>query len=108
MGGIIMQYSMNSTIRSDDRSSTIVKIIAAGQYDPENVTVVLGVNNTVSWVNGDLVAHTITSDSGLFDSGLLSPGQDWSFTFIEPGSYTYHCSLHSWMKGVVNVIAGSR
>jgi nitrite reductase (NO-forming) len=80
---------------------------AAPFYSPENITVVIGVNNTVTWMNNDDVAHTITATDGSFGSGNLNAGQAWSHTFTAPGTYTYYCSYHSWMKGTVTVIAGS-
>jgi nitrite reductase (NO-forming) len=75
-------------------------------YSPTNITVVIGVNNTITWTNNDNVAHTVTADNGLFDSGLLNQGQTWSYTFTTPGTYQYHCSIHPWMKGTVIVKSG--
>jgi len=83
---------------------TVVKIPSGGTFTPEEITVVIGVNNTVTWTNNDLIMHTVTSDTGLFDSGDLKPGASWSFTFNQPGTYSYRCSIHSWMLGVANVV----
>lgn len=43
----------------------------------------------------------------VWSSPLLNPGDAWSFTFAKAGQYRYHCSLHAWMVGVVNVVAGA-
>lgn len=75
-------------------------------FNPEVITVVVGVNNTVTWTNNDNTIHTITSDNGSFGSGLLNSGDKWSFTFTTPGTYGYHCSIHTWMTGTVRVLAG--
>ncbi len=72
-------------------------------YQPANITVVLGVNNTVVWVNQDSVKHTVTSNSNLFNSGDILAGSSWSYTFTKPGVYTYYCIYHTWMRGVVVV-----
>ncbi len=72
-------------------------------YSPPTITVVLGVNNTVVWTNDDTVPHTVTADDGSFSSGNMNPGDTFSFTFATPGTYTYHCSYHYWMKGTVIV-----
>jgi len=72
-------------------------------FNPPTVTVVIGINNTVEWVNDDSVPHTVTADGGSFSSGNLNPGDSYSFTFTSPGTYAYHCSYHPWMKGVVLV-----
>ena len=75
-------------------------------YSPDAITVVIGVNNTVVWVNNDDMPHTVTSTNKLFDSGNLNPGDTFSYTFTSPGTYTYGCSYHPWMKGTV-VVKGS-
>ena len=75
-------------------------------YSPATLTVVIGVNNTVTWANNDDATHTVTADDGSFDSGFLNQGQTWSYTFTTPGTYSYHCSIHLWMKGTVIVKSG--
>jgi len=72
-------------------------------FSPSAIKVVIGINSTVVWINDDSVPHTVTADDGSFSSGNLNPGDSYSFTFTSPGTYTYHCSYHSWMKGTVIV-----
>jgi len=74
----------------------------ATEYLPQVITVVIGVNNTVTWINQDLIAHNIISNTGAFASGDLSPGQTYTFTFTQAGTYPYYCSYHP-MTGVVLV-----
>ncbi len=75
-------------------------------YLPPTIVVVIGVNNTVTWVNNDIAAHTVTADNGSFNSGNLNPGQSFTNVFTTPGTYTYHCDYHPWMHGTVIVKAG--
>jgi plastocyanin len=56
----------------------------------------------VTWINQDLIAHNIISNTGVFASGDLSSGQTYTFTFAEAGTYPYYCSYHP-MNGVVIV-----
>jgi hypothetical protein len=69
-------------------------------------------NTTVTWVNNDTVAHTVTADDGSFDSGTLQPGQSYSRTF--DGSVTglipYHCAIHgaASMSGALEVSAAGQ
>ena len=73
-------------------------------FDPFNITI--SVNTTVTWTNLDGVSHTVTSDDvGLFDSGILSDGDTFQFTFVEEGQYFYACSIHPEMHGMVTVVA---
>ncbi len=71
-------------------------------FQPSILTVPAG--TTVTWHNQDGVQHTVTSDTqGLFDSGALAPGKKFSFTFTAPGSYMYHCNIHTSMHGEIAV-----
>jgi plastocyanin len=84
---------------------------ASPGYQPDVATVVVGVNNTISWTNNDAAAHTVTftsvpSGAAKPDSGLISPGSFYSVTLAVPGTYQYVCSLHSWMKGTIIVRSG--
>ncbi|MHB8566496.1 MAG: cupredoxin domain-containing protein [Nitrososphaerales archaeon] len=75
-------------------------------FTPATITVVIGVNNTVTWTNNDSAPHTVTADDGSFSSGNMDPGNTFSFTFTTPGTYAYHCSYHPWMKATVIVKSG--
>jgi plastocyanin len=73
-------------------------------YQPASVTI--AVNDTVRWTNRGGLTHTVTSDTpGQFDSGNMAPNAQFPHTFTTPGSYPYHCSLHSFMQGTVTVLA---
>ncbi len=75
-------------------------------FSPGNLTVVIGVNNTVTWTNNDITIHTVTANNGAFNSGYLNTGQTFTYTFTSPGVYEYHCQIHPWMVGYVTVLAG--
>ncbi len=72
-------------------------------YSPSDFTVVIGVNNTVTFVNQDSATHTVTADDGSFNSGDILAGHSWTYTFATPGTYSFHCKYHSFMKGAVIV-----
>ena len=75
----------------------------ATQYLPQDVVVVIGLNNTVTWTNQDLIPHNVISNTGAFYSGDLSTGQSYTFTFTQAGTYPFYCSYHPTMTGVVLV-----
>jgi plastocyanin len=59
----------------------------------------VGAGIAVTWTNNDDVAHTVSSDDGTnFDSGVLAPGATFQVTLNQPGTYTYACHLHPFMK----------
>lgn len=66
-------------------------------------TITIKVGTTVTWTNKDSVRHTVSSDNGLFESGLFGKGETFSHTFTEAGIFTYHCAPHPSMKGTVIV-----
>src|SRR5215216_4202230 len=73
-------------------------------FDPDQLSVAPG--TTVTWVNEGQAPHTTTADDGTWDSGTLQPGEDFSFTFDQQGTYTYHCSIHPDMTASVKVSGG--
>lgn len=74
-------------------------------YSPQNITVVIGVNSTVTWISHSISYDTVTGVNGSFGSGPIAPGQTYSQTFTKAGLYEYHCVYHPWMTGYVNVLA---
>jgi plastocyanin len=110
MAGALIGAYLSS---SSGKAGNVVSIsIVNGAYNPSSsqhfapatVTLVIGVNNTVTWVNNDYSIHTVTSDSGLFNSGLLNNGNSWTYTFTTAGSYGYHCAIHPFMTGKIVVL----
>jgi plastocyanin len=78
-----------------------VVTIKVFQYQPAEVTVNAG--ETVKWENQDIVPHTVTADDGSFQSGTIDPGKSWSYTPKTAGRFTYTCTPHPNMHGVLVV-----
>ena len=83
-------------------------------YAPATLTVPAGTQ--VTWTNNDSggTPHTVTADSGAFDSSpacpatisaCLAPGGSFSHTFATAGTFAYHCKVHTFMHGQVVVTA---
>ena len=73
-------------------------------FEPTHIRVVIGVSNTVQWINQDVVPHSIEAD----DEGdcdfcratqdiFLIPGATFEYTFTKPGELDYHGLPHSHM-----------
>lgn len=58
---------------------------------------------TVTWTNEDAPQHTVFSQDKTFTSDILEQGDTFSYTFDEPGTYDYICSLHPNMTGQIVV-----
>jgi len=70
-------------------------------YDPTQLSVLVG--TTVTWRNDDSVNHTVTADGDAFSSGYVPPGGSFTFTFARQGRYAFHCTIHRFMRGEVDV-----
>jgi plastocyanin len=91
---------------SPPTSDTVGVTIHDFTFSLASLTITAG--TTVRWTNNGPSAHTTTSDMGVWSSGVLgppvsgggmngdggSPGGTFDFTFMQPGTYPYHCSLH--------------
>jgi plastocyanin len=106
----VRAYATNSsgTFYGNEVSFTTVSIpasnvvtILSSAFTPQTLTV--AVNSTVKWKNNDGFAHTVTSNTSLFDSGNISGGGTFMFTFTTAGTYNYHCNIHAGMTGTIIV-----
>ena len=66
----------------------------------------IAVGDTVVWKNADDRDHTVVAKDNSFKSGNLSKGDKFEQTFTKAGKYSYACSYHPRMKGVVIVGGG--
>jgi len=116
--------SSTAATRSSNTSSTtrVTIVLPSGvgtdsalNFSPANITVVIGVNNTIVWVDRDSSGpHTVTalsvpSGAQIFDSGSSSPmteGATFEVTLTVAGAYSYTCIFHPWMKGTIVVKQG--
>ncbi len=57
----------------------------------------------VNWTNSDDAPHTATADDESFDTGDLDKGDSGSVTFDQPGTFSYYCRFHPFMKATVEV-----
>jgi plastocyanin len=91
-----------STGEAAPRKPATVKVAIEGmQFSPADVAVKAG--DTIVWTNTDIVAHTVTSPTGAFDSNLIPPGGKWKFTVRKTGAFGYKCSYHPTMTATFKV-----
>jgi plastocyanin len=65
--------------------------------------VVVSPGTRVVWTNEDEEPHTVVSDDRTFSSEALETGSHFTHTMSQPGTTTYHCSIHPFMHGSVDV-----
>jgi plastocyanin len=72
------------------------------KYAPTPLKIHVG--DTVRFINDDDEPHTVTATDKSFDSEALDTSGAWTYTFTKPGTYSYFCELHPYMKATVVVI----
>jgi plastocyanin len=87
------------------RAQSAAVTIQNFSFQPGAMTVPVGA--TVTWTNTDSTEHTVTSDTAIFDSGALSQNGTFSHTFSSAGTFSYHCSIHTYMTGTITVSSGA-
>ena len=85
---------------TQEASSTEVEI-SGSAFVPATITIAVG--TTVTWTNKHCCVHTVSSQGTLFDSGNLSNGATFSYTFNQKCTFEYHCKIHPAMTGKVVV-----
>ncbi len=108
---------LQQSLESTQQNKTIIVFIVENAsnptnkifYDPSPATIKKGIS--ILWINKDPTLHTITSgktDSDptpyKFDSGMLSFNSTYIHKFDREGTYYYHCYVHPFMMGIVNVV----
>lgn len=88
-------------------------------FEPDEITVVIGVNNTVSWINRDTTASSVVAGDNadpLFAeaarivqgdanaANFLAPGESFEFTFTKTGIFSYYSVPHPHKYGFVVVL----
>ena len=86
--------------------AVLVKVSDLG-FDPSTITIQVGA--TVTWRNTGEFDHAVASDEGSafeWDSGVMRPGDEFSITFDQPGTYPYFDGLFPERTATIEVVAG--
>ncbi|HUL40447.1 MAG TPA: cupredoxin family copper-binding protein [Burkholderiales bacterium] len=75
--------------------------IAKFAFVPKEITIAPGTK--VIWTNRDETPHTVTSNDKSFASKGLDTDDKFEHTFASEGDFSYFCTLHPFMTGVVHV-----
>lgn len=83
---------------------TINDVINNLQFNPATIHATVG--QKVTWTNHDGPPHNVTYQSGpRFPNSprILYPGHSYTITLTRPGTITYFCSIHPFMRGTIVV-----
>lgn len=97
--GIFVALNNIKSVKSEADKNMV--IIQQSTFSPSTITITKG--STVKWRNDDSYLHRIVADDSSFDLGDQTSDAIVSHTFTDLGTYSYHCSVHTFMKGMVIV-----
>lgn len=101
MGSSAMSAMASPAAGSVASSSAVVIHIAKFAYQ---VPASVAPGATVTVMNMDGEAHTVTADSGSGFDLTIAPGTSKTFMApMKPGSYAFHCTYHGNMHGTLVV-----
>ncbi len=106
--GTVIEVEGGAEVEANTKAEVIVSITSSG-FSPASITVEAG--TTVTFVNNDTIPHWPASNPhpvhttlSAFDSkGKVQPGDSYSYTFTDEGTWKYHCHLRPGLTGEVIV-----
>ena len=103
--GIGCAFALSSCVNSGwaDAPGTPVATIEIKSFAFSQPELTVAAGTTVTWINLDQTAHNVVSMEGKFASKGMDTDDRYSFTFQQPGDYSYRCGLHPHMIGTVHV-----
>jgi plastocyanin len=99
LGLALFTVGLAASDRPKPKTHTVT--IEGMRFQPEVLTV--AADDTIVWVNKDMVPHTATSDAGRFDSRNILVGHSWRYTARSKGDFPYVCTFHPSMKALLRV-----
>ncbi len=103
--GLVLVVLITGLFLGGQSSATIHHIsIIEFTFIPQNDTIATG--DSVRWTNNGSLDHSSTSNTLIWDSGILVQGQSFGYPFnLGPGSYPYYCKVHPSMTGTIVILA---
>ena len=96
------ETNTNSSNQTVDQQPT-ARAVSIGDNFFEPAAATIDPGDSVTWTNNGAVPHTVTAENGLFDSGVLDPGESYTVDFDGQGTLAYYCTLHPEMRGSLTV-----
>lgn len=115
----VTQNSQQTTQATRAGNIMVVQLNDQLRFVPTEITIKAG--DTVEWRNIGSIPHTVTADprrapssrnvelpdgAEAFDSGWVTAGQWFRYTFSEPGVYRYVCLPHEQARMLGTVVVG--
>ena len=94
-------FAMPALFAAAAPTQTVEINITKFAFAPKEITVAPGTK--IIWTNRDETPHTVTSTDKSFASKGLDTDDKFEHTFATEGDFSYICTVHPFMTGVVHV-----
>ena len=91
-----------SSVCADSTGTTTVEAAVGGnQWGPVSAKV----GDVITWTNSDSVPHRVGLDDGscTMSGNIDGNGGKASLVFSAAGTYPFHCTIHTNMKGTITI-----
>jgi plastocyanin/streptogramin lyase len=104
-GPLVLAVTVAAVLAAEPGQAAVIEVqVDSNVFTPEFVIINRGDTVRWVWVNG---IHSTTAYDGSWDSGLLGPDSQLTYTFTGTGQFDYYCSIHvdcCNMRGTVYVL----
>ena len=92
-----------AAVCSDSTGTTTVQATVADFKWSQPINAKVG--DVITWTNSDTAAHKVGTDDGSCTMGanIAGGGGKASLVFNKAGTYPFHCTIHSNMKGTITI-----
>jgi plastocyanin len=97
------QASQSAAAEAQKDKAAVAFSITDSGYDPYVIRVFSGGRVTVT--NRSKDPASVTADRGEFDSGLIAPGDTWTYEAKTAGKFNFHDEKRPYVVGSLEVIA---
>lgn len=99
---VLVVTTLNPVKAGEPHSQQHVVEIRNLQFVPKELEVKPG--DTITWINYDLVPHTVTADDESWDSGLINANAQWQTVVKADMFASYFCRFHPTMKARLDIV----
>jgi plastocyanin len=96
--GLLGALALSGAVAAQPAAKAVTVHIISADYG--TLPTDLKVGDTITWINDDTVAHTVTARDHSFDLHL-NPGQSAKLTLKKGGAMQIYCLFHSSMRGTL-------
>ena len=96
-------YCCSAATTANAHATPLTVDIEKFAFAPKEITVAPGTK--IVWINHDEMPHTISTTDKSFISKAMDTDDNFEQTFANAGDFSYFCTLHPFMTGIVHVRA---